>query len=172
MASALASLTANYTDSEGEEDRGSDVEDDREEMHPTLAERLGKMGREGSPSGTPGSSTSGKSVGTPTTTSQTGSLVRPANSGGGTPSKKAKLVSYHDPDAGLSDEEREPVPMELESDDDDKENDALVEKENGGVTEEDDIKERSHIMEELWEGGVKLPPEPAGHCSKDLQVIR
>ena len=60
--------------------------------------------------------------------------------------------------------------MELESDDDDKENDALVEKvwfdlwffqdlmmilikENGGVTEEDDIKERSHIMEELWEGG-------------------
>ena len=94
------------------------------------------MGREGSPSGTPGSSTSGKSVGTP--------LVRSANSAGGTPSKKAKLVSYADPDAGLSDDETEPgkekkrnesenklgilVPMDLGSDDDDKENDALVEK--------------------------------------------
>jgi len=159
MASALASLTANYTDSEGEEDRGSEGEGD--EMHPTLAERLGKMGREGSPSGTPGSSTSGKSVGTP--------LARTANSAGGTPSKKAKLVSYADPDAGLSDDETEPVPMDLGSDDDDKENDALVEKENVGVAEEDDVKERSHIMEELWEGGVKLPPEPSGHCSKDLQ---
>jgi len=165
MASALASLTANYTDSEGEEDRGSEGEEG-EDMHPTLAERLGKMGREGSPTGTPGSSTSGKSIGTPTT--NTGSLVRPSNSVGGTPTKKAKLVSYHDPDAGLSDEEREPVPMELESDDEDKENDALVEKENG-VKEEEDVKERSHIMEELWEGGVQLPPEPTGHCSRDLQ---
>jgi len=162
MASALASLTANYTDSEGEEDRGSEGEGD--EMHPTLAERLGKMGREGSPSGTPGSSTSGKSVGTP--------LARTANSAGGTPSKKAKLVSYADPDAGLSDDETEPVPMDLGSDDDDKENDALVEKDNVGVVEEDDVKERSHIMEELWEGGVKLPPEPSGHCSKDLQGVQ
>jgi len=163
MASALASLTANYTDSEGEEDRGSEGE----EMHPSLAERLGKMGREGSPTGTPGSSASGKSVGTPTANSQ----IRSSNSAGGTPSKKAKLVSYADPDAGLSDEETEPVPMVLASDDEDKENDAINEKEeeNGGVTEVDDVKERSHIMEELWEGGVKLPPEPSGQCSKELQ---
>jgi len=171
MASALASLTANYTDSEGEEDRGSDGEGEGEEMHPTLAERLGKMGREGSPSGTPGSSASGKSIGTPTTAN---SQVRSSNSAGGTPSKKAKLVSYADPDAGLSDDETEPVPMVLESDDEDKENDALLEKAklNGGDTEEIDEKERSHIMEELWEGGVKLPPEPAGHCSKDLQGVQ
>jgi len=25
-------------------------------------------------------------------------------------------------------------------------------------------------MEELWQEGVKLPPEPQGHCSKELQV--
>ena len=66
--------------------------------------RLGKMGREGSPSGTPASSASGKSAGTPTANSQ----IRSSNSTGGTPSKKAKLVSYADPDAGLSDEETEP----------------------------------------------------------------
>ena len=29
---------------------------------------------------------------------------------------QAALVSYHDPDAGLSDEDRSSVPMELESD--------------------------------------------------------
>ena len=26
--------------------------------------------------------------------------------------------------------------------------------------------ERSHLMEELWEEGVKLPPEPTGQCSR------
>merc|ERR1712098_38898 len=29
--------------------------------------------------------------------------------------------------------------------------------------------EKIHIMEELWQEGVKLPPEPPGHCSKELQ---
>ena len=32
------------------------------------------------------------------------------------PCEQAALVSYHDPDAGLSDEDRSSVPMELESD--------------------------------------------------------
>ena len=34
---------------------------------------------------------------------------------------QAKLVSYHDPDAGLSDDERSPIPMDLESDEEGKE---------------------------------------------------
>ena len=81
------------------------------------------------------------------------------------------------------------VPMDLESDDEDKENggeDAAITEE----TEEVDEKEKSHCMEELWEGGkwscdddnddddnddrddagVKLPPEPRGECSRELQV--
>ena len=29
--------------------------------------------------------------------------------------KKTQLVAYNDPDAGFSDEDREPVPMDLES---------------------------------------------------------
>ena len=82
--------------------------------------------------------------------------------------------------------------MDLESDDEDKENDVADIKE---VTEDDEIdeKERSHCMEEMWEGGgsiikcfkifsdfnpvcfhcsgVKLPPEPRGECSRELQVI-
>jgi len=168
MASAaLASLNEAYTDSEGEE-RGSDADSVTDELHPTLAERFGDMGKDsGTQSGTPGSSTSAKSGGTPTSNS----LVISSNSAGGTPSKKAKLVSYHDPDAGLSDDETEPVPMVLESDDDDKENDAVVEQENGTfMNVDDDEKEKSHLMEELWEGGVKLPPEPTGQCSRELQV--
>jgi len=167
MASAaLASLNEAYTDSEGEE-RGSDADSVTDELHPTLAERFGDMGKDsGTQSGTPGSSTSAKSGGTPTSNS----LVILSNSAGGTPSKKAKLVSYHDPDAGLSDDETEPVPMVLESDDDDKENDAVVEQENGSsMNVDDEEKEKSHLMEELWEGGVKLPPEPTGQCSRELQ---
>ena len=51
--------------------------------------------------------------------------------------------------------------MELESD----ENEEDEEAENGENGEE-----RSHIMEELWVEGVKLPPEPAGQCPRELQV--
>jgi len=134
MASALDSLTATYTDSEGEEDKSkSEDEENPDEMAPGLADRL----KDGGVS-TPGSGNSAKSS-----------------------PKKTQLVSYNDPDAGLSDEDREPVPMELESDDEDK-------TENGmnGIEERE---ERSHIMEQLWEEGVKLPPEPTGNCSRELQ---
>ena len=31
--------------------------------------------------------------------------------------------------------------------------------------------ERSHLMEELWEEGVKLPPEPTGQCSRQGVLI-
>ena len=61
MASALASLTANYTDSEGEEDHEnrheeSEGEMSRDGLHPSLAERLGKIGKESSPGGSSNSS--------------------------------------------------------------------------------------------------------------------
>ena len=95
MASALASLTANYTDSEGEEDQ----EDGGRGLHPSLAELnrmvITKETSRASPNGdvhTPGSS--GSSSG----------ARKPGDSRGATPTKKAKLVSYVDPDAGLSDE--------------------------------------------------------------------
>jgi len=157
MASALGSLLANYTDSEGEEDHHDDdiidrQSDDDSKLHPSLADRLGKLGKEShsSPGGSSGS--------------------RQSNSVGGTPTKKAKLVSYIDPDAGLSDDERDSVPMDLESDDEDKENggDGVNDKELD-ENEEIDEKERSHCMEELWDGGIKLPPEPRGECSRELQ---
>jgi len=170
MASALGSLLANYTDSEGEEDMKEEEEEenrisdnDSMDLNPTLAERLT---REGTPNGgTPTSSTSGKSR------TENGSPVKTGP--GGTPIKSVKstkLVSYNDPDAGLSDEEREPVPMELESDEEDKENQEENDEERVlGEMESISVNERSHIMEELWVGGVKLPPEPPGQCSKDLQ---
>ena len=52
--------------------------------------------------------------------------------------------------------------MDLESDEESK-------PENGENSSEEK-EERSHIMEELWIEGVKLPPEPPGNCSRDLQV--
>ena len=90
----------------------------------------------------------------------------------GTPTKKAKLVSYIDPDAGLSDDDRQSgnvkdsdidredvhdefvEPMDLESDDENKENGLLESIGNGdGENDEVDEKERSHCMEEMWDGG-------------------
>ena len=61
MASALGSLLANYTDSEGEEDHHDDDIDrqsddqDNSKLHPSLADRLGKLGKESSPGGSSGS---------------------------------------------------------------------------------------------------------------------
>lgn len=90
----------------------------------------------------------------------------------GTPTKKAKLVSYIDPDAGLSDDDRQSgndndsdidrevvhvefvEPMDLESDDENKENGLMESIGNGdGENDEVDEKERSHCMEEMWDGG-------------------
>lgn len=102
MASALASLNANYTDSEGEDGGpGSEGEGgERGGLHPSLAERLGKLGEAGSTgSGTPASNTSSPG------------LAR-GRSNNGTPSKKAKLVSYLDPDADLSDDDQSGEPRQ------------------------------------------------------------
>lgn len=136
MASALDSLTATYTDSEGEDEkqRSEDGSETEVDQAPGLADRL----REGG-TGTPNSGHSNRS----------------------TP-KKTQLVSYNDPDAGLSDEDRESVPMDLESEEEE-------EKVDNGEPQASEKEERSHVMEELWVEGVSLPPEPAGHCSKQLQ---
>lgn len=82
-------------------------------------------------------------------------------------------MSYIDPDAGLSDDDRQSgnndkssdivkkgdhvgllEPMDLESDDENKENGLLESLGNGdGENDEIDEKERSHCMEEMWDGG-------------------
>ena len=81
-------------------------------------------------------------------------------------------MSYIDPDAGLSDDDRQSgndknsdndknclhvgfaEPMDLESDDENKENGLLESLGNGdGEHDEIDEKERSHCMEEMWDGG-------------------
>merc|ERR1719270_2825568 len=84
--------------------------------------------------------------------------------------KKAKLVSYIDPDAGLSDDERDSVPMDLESDDEDKENggDGVNDKELD-ENEEIDEKERSHCMEERGVLHIFLPGPQVAKCSRELQ---
>ena len=109
MASALGSLLANYTDSEGEEDHHDDdidrQSDDDSKLHPSLADRLGKLGKEShsSPGGSSGSRQS-NSVGGDKSDDK---VLKVINVVVGTPTKKAKLVSYIDPDAGLSDDERD-----------------------------------------------------------------
>ena len=62
MASALASLTANYTDSEGEEDLSREEQEEQgDRLHPSLAERLGKLGDSPASSGSGGRQTNSQS---------------------------------------------------------------------------------------------------------------
>ena len=75
--------------------------------------------------------------------------------------------------------------MDLESEEEENENGES--QENDVEEDENDGKNTSHCMEELWDGGktfpaqlkyliipvlegVQLPPEPRGECSKELQV--
>ena len=118
MASALCSLMANYTDSEGEEPSEGGSEASLADI-PTYS-------------------------------------LAPASSNKSTPVKKAALVSYQD----LSDEEQSPFPMESDAE--------VVGDWNERDAKEEEQK-RIHNMEKFWEGVVKLPPEPSGHCSKELQ---
>lgn len=142
MAGILGSLVGNYTDSEGEEEVDREENGQEEESMDKAASLVDRL-KEGGGLNTPGSGGSSKST---------------------TPTKKSKgLVAYNDPDADLSDEDRESVPMELESDEEDKNNEDA----DGSKTEGE--LEKSHLMEELWVEGVQLPPEPQGQCSADLQ---
>ena len=95
-----------------------------------------------------------KATGTPNSSAS-------ATSNRSTPVKKVALVTYH-----LSDEERSPVPTDLESD---AEVDGDGNEEEAEEARKDAEADKIHIMEELWQEDVKLPPEPPGRCSKELQ---
>lgn len=118
---ALASLTATYTDSEGEDDPNDDSESKGAVILTT-------------PSGSP------------ETNSNTS---KPNSPQSGRPGKPAKLVSYID-ESIISDDEAPIGEME--------ESQPVVEDNTNSVE-----------MEILEEDGIQLPPDPAGHCSAELQ---
>ena len=94
-----------------------------------------------------------KATGTPNSSAS-------ATSNRSTPVKKVALVSYH-----LSDEERSPVPTDLESDAD---VDGDGNEEEAEEARKDAEADKIQIMEELWQESVKLPPEPQqGASGKD-----
>lgn len=123
MTSALASLTATYTDSEGEEEPN----EDHTSNEGTASAKT--------PSGSPSEKSNISShPGSPT-------LVKVT-------SKVAKLVSYHD-DTVVSDDEGDlEVPHQVVM-----------------IPEDKKIEE----FELVEDDGITIPPEPPGHCSKELQ---
>lgn len=119
--SGLASLTATYTDSEGEDEGGnaSSPSPEKTKLPPPVV---------------------------------VSPAIRQHNA-----KRVAQLVSYHD-DTIVSDEEGEgdvgsDADMDVEEEAEEKVEDETAEEEK----------------EEPTLDGVKLPPEPPGHCSKDLQ---
>lgn len=142
--SGLAALTANYTDSEDEDVNKAEEED--ENTRDSLA-----GGASNPPSNLIKSATA-------TPNSQTSAKSTP------TKQKLLNLVSYGDIQDDNDDKDAEPVPMELESD----EEQPAANKEE---LREDSILNRSGSVIEVdaWTEGGKLPPEPTGLCSPRIQ---
>ena len=139
--SGLAALTANYTDSE-EEDLQKEDEID-ESTRDSLV---------------------GATSGPPSNIAKSGTAT--PSSVKSTPGNKIKnLVSYGDIQDENDDKDAEPVPMELESDEEVKDETDKTEEANK------DLLNRSASVVEVdaWTEGVQLPPEPAGLCSPRIQ---
>jgi hypothetical protein len=175
---ALASLTANYTDSEEEDDNFDKKQRESKDS-----------GAENAAAGTDeGSNLSAKS-------SLAAERSRPG-SAASTPAKKTRLVSYGaegddddndvtksdgeveggDDDSKKSDgREDDVISMELDSEnngeDDDEDN--KEEAGGGGAAESEKgatQRQSSAIEVEAWTGGVQLPREPPGVCPERLQM--
>ena len=83
-------------------------------------------------------------------------------------SKVKNLVSYGDIQDENDDKDAEPVPMELESDEESK--DGVVERtEDQAAAKELLNRSGSTVEVDAWSDGTQLPPEPAGLCSPRIQ---
>ncbi|TRY74906.1 hypothetical protein TCAL_00514 [Tigriopus californicus] len=190
MSSALASLTADYTDSEEEHE-------DSPEKQPGIAPSAATAPAQNTPQ--PSGSNQGSAVSTPTKTNKT-RLVSYVEEDGLDESKTegeeddddndkeasntitgesmadAATASAEDPGSS------QVVPMDLDSDQDNSNPDSQTEA--GRATrqpetdhppndedneEQEETLNSSTVEVEAWSGGVQLPPEPAGMCDPRLQ---
>ena len=147
--SALGSLLANYTDSE-DEDQNKEEDDDEETTRDSVT----------FPSGPPSHLTTHSASGTPNSSKS----ATPGGGGSSKPKGPPNLVSdYGDIQDDNDDKDTGAVPMDLESDEESKEQPTEQSK--------DDILNRSGSVIEVdaWTEGGKLPPEPQGLCSLKIQ---
>ena len=183
MASGLASLTANYTDSEEEEDETTEEVPSALKLglKPEDESRIRDAARPGS--GTPSSSLAGST----------------SASARSTPTKKMRLVSYNEEGDNDEDEDEgeatggdsdkgqgargrgadsddaDVISMDLDSENDG----GSVEEQEGNKGdldkgEEQDEENAANISQgsvkvDSWSGGIQLPPEPKGECDSHLQ---
>ena len=148
--SGLAALVANYTDSE-DEDQNGDIDDlDEHNTHDSMT-----------------------FTSNPPSNPAVASNVTPnsgTNSQRSTPSgrKPLKLVSYGEIQDDNDDKDVEPVPMEVESDEESK--DEAGNNKGGASAAENIILNRSNsVIVDAWSVGGSLPPEPQGLCSPKIQ---
>ncbi|XP_055679946.1 SAP30-binding protein isoform X1 [Lutzomyia longipalpis] len=140
--SALASLTANYTDSENED-------------HPDDYSPVS----EGSTKQTPNQATK-SAAGTPHPVSREVSATPPfvgTQTKPQPPKKALRLVSYND-EAQISDEENVSPNSDISAMDISEEEDQVVDKE-----------QQESKTDKFAEYGFQLPPEPKGKCAPELQ---
>ncbi len=175
--SGLASLTANYTDSE--------EEPEDEEQEPFQKINDGRAEEQKSLSLAPVVNPAPPVL----VDSRTNS---PGSSGRATPVKKTRLVSYTEEGHEDEDKDDDVVSMELDSGEEEKEDEVEPVKEADNKTSGVGDKEKEASQElsksdvadkkekeqqrhrpptvETWCDGVRLPPEPPGECSRELQA--
>lgn len=141
---SLGQLTANYTDSEGEEDQASDQESQRSTPEHSRVNELKEGGRAGSNDNT--------------------------GSGTNTPVKKAvnRLVSYS---YGAVDDDELEEGEEVDEEDKDalEEPDEVLNPEPMDTGTDDDDEEVSTSTQRDRDLGIALPPPPPGKCPQQLQ---
>ena len=157
---ALASLTANYTDSEEEDDAKEETAEAKDSTAP-------------SSNADEASNLSAKSA------------SRPGSATSTPPVKKMRLVSYgggeEDDEVDVTKSDAEDGEKE-ESDKSEREDDVVsmdLDSENNGEDDEEakgaaaasSLRHSTSTVEvEAWTGGVQLPPEPPGVCQPELQA--
>jgi len=154
--SGLALLTGNYTDSEDEDQNRDAISD--EDNNPDSMMGFSASG--------PGSNAATSNA---TPNSEVASAKSTPSQGGRKPA--LNLVSYGDIQDENDDKDVENVDMEIETDEESKDESSGLNKSGGSADNNDSgvLNRSNSVVVDAWTGGGRLPDEPTGKCSEKVQ---
>ena len=156
---ALASLTANYTDSEEEDDAKEETAEAKDSTAPSSnADEASNLSAKSA--SRPGSATSTPPV----------KKMRLVSYGGGEEDDEVDVTKSDAEDGEKEESEKSEREDDVVSMDLDSENNGEDEEEAKGAAASSLRHSTSTVEVEAWTGGVQLPPEPPGVCQPELQA--
>ena len=156
---ALASLTANYTDSEEEDDAKEETAEAKDSTAPSSnADEASNLSAKSA--SRPGSATSTPPV----------KKMRLVSYGGGEEDDEVDVTKSDAEDGEKEESEKSEREDDVVSMDLDSENNGEDDEEAKGAAASSLRHSTSTVEVEAWTGGVQLPPEPPGVCQPELQA--